>query len=230
MAKGTKLKKEEYVPAAIFLKKSFERDRLDLVTRFSEFTPEYLSGFDAQLTKVDTLEAPFKVTEAQKKVTENLFTAANLVSKELNFLSFYFKRAKLDTAILTKIKNDIARHNIEGACDKIKGLLQYVVEHHEVLESKGMAVGFPAEMEVAKADLEAKNALQNEIMNNKGQLYEDNALDYTKLYEFISTIANAGKIMYNGLGKVDEYTVTKMISRMRGGGSGGDSKPPTPSV
>jgi hypothetical protein len=61
-------------------------------------------------------------------------------------------------------------------------------------------------------------------MNNKKQLYEDNKTDYDALYDFIKTITGAGNIFYNGVVKADEYTVTKMIARMRGGGGG---TPPT---
>jgi hypothetical protein len=78
-----------------------------------------------------------------------------------------------------------------------------------------MAAGFPAELEIIKADLEAKNAMQNKIMNDKGQLYEDNKADYDALNEFIVTITKAGKIFYNTAVKSNEYTVTKLISRMR---------------
>jgi hypothetical protein len=223
-----RLRKEEYVPAGTFLATSFLRDRVDLSSRFSEFTPDYTIAFEKQLQKVDALEQPYKMTEAQKKATLNLYFVATEMSKELNFLSFYFKRASLDPAIITAIKKDINGHNIEGACLKIKGLIDFVKSESVVLESKGMAVGFVATLETTKADLEAKNALQNEIMNNKKQLYEDNKTDYDALYDFIKTITSAGKIFYNGVVKADEYTVTKMISRMRAGA--GVTPPTSPTV
>jgi hypothetical protein len=226
IAMNYKLRKEEYLPAGTFLATSFLRDRLELSSRFIEFTPDYEARYQKQLQKVDALEQPYKMTEAQKKVTLNLNLAASEMSNELNFLSFYFKRAALDPAILTAIKKDINRHNIEGACLKIKGLIDFIKSENVVLESKGMAVSYPEELQTAKADLEAKNALQNEIMNNKKQLYENNKTDYDALYDFIKTITGAGKIFYNGVVKADEYTVTKMISRMRGGGGG--TPPPTP--
>jgi hypothetical protein len=98
-------------------------------------------------------------------------------------------------------------------------LIQYITNKRSLLESKGMAAGFPSALAVSKADLEAKNVLQNKVMDSKGQLHEDNGSEYIALYDYISTFAKAGKIMYNGLGKADEYTVTRLISRMRGGGT-----------
>ena len=215
MAKGFKLRMEEYVPTGTFLKTSFTRDRAKLVTRFAEFTTEYEAAFIAQLTKVTKLEQTLKLTEKQKKVTETLYEKADLVNKEFNFLSFYFKRADLDSSILTDVKNDLVSRNIEGACFKMEGLMQYVAENETVLISKGMAAGFVARMETDVEDLSAKNELQNDVMNIKGQLHRDNASEYKKLYAYISTIAAAGKIMYDGDGKAGEYTLSKVLSRMR---------------
>lgn len=218
MAKGIKLKQEEYVPAGNFLKTSFSRDRAELFARFSEFTPEFESEFEVQLTKVSNLEQTLNLTEEQKGVTISLYHATDLVNKEMNFLSFYFKRATLDSLLVSAVKNDLKNRNVEGATQKLKGLIQYITEKSVLLESKGMSIQFPEQLSESTADLEAKNILQNKIMNTKGRLFEENKAAYAKLYEYISTIARAGKIMYDGLGKTDEYTVTKLISRMRGGG------------
>jgi hypothetical protein len=49
-------------------------------------------------------------------------------------------------------------------------------------------------------------------------------VEYDKLYDFIKTITGAGKIMYDGMVKANEYTVTKMISRIRSGASSSDDK------
>lgn len=215
MPKGFYLRMEEYVPTGTFLKTSFTRDRAELASRFAEFTTEFETNFDAQLSTVAKLEQTLKLTEEQKQVTVTLYEAADLLNKELNFLSFYFKRAGLDSSILTVVKRDLTARNIEGACFKLEGLMQYVVENETILVSKGMAVGFGDQLETDKKDLEAKNVLQNKVMNIKGQLHEDNANEYKKLYAYIATIAGAGKIMYAGSGKVDEYILSKVLSRMR---------------
>lgn len=218
--KGFTLKVEEYVPAATFLKTSFVRDREELSSRFSEFTPDYLAGFETQLAKVTGLEQTLTLTEEQKGLTASLYEASSIVNKDLNFLSFYFERAGLDKAIVTAVKKDLTSRNVEGASLKLVGLIQFITEKSALLESKGMNAGFPAELDAARVNLTTKNELQNKVMDIKKQLYKDNKVEYDKLYEYISVIAKAGKIMYDGMSKKDEYTVTKLISRMRGGGGG----------
>ncbi|WP_445711921.1 hypothetical protein [Flavobacterium sp.] len=222
MSKSVTLRMEEYVPTGAFLKTSFERDRAELATRFSEFTPEFLLDFKAQLTKVEKLESTLVLTEEQKGVTSSLYEASTVLNKDLNFLSFYFERAGLDTASITAVKKKLAARNIEGATQRLEGVIQYAVSKKAALESKGMSAIFPDELATAKVNLETKNELQNSVMNIKKQLHKDNKAEYDKLYSFVSLITKAGKLMYDGLPKRDEYTVTKLVSRMRRGKKGGD--------
>lgn len=231
MSKGIKLNKEEYVPAGTFLTDSFSRDRVELATRFSEFSTAYETAFKAQVTKVKSLEQGVVKTEQQKAVTDSLYDASDAVNKELNFVAFYLDRAKLDTKLLSKVKKDLVKRNVEGALYKMEGLTQYITDHKDALIAKGMATTFPATLTAKGADLSLKNASQNKLMNAIDGLYSNNKVEYKLLYSYISTIASAGKIMYDGQTKESEYTVTKLIARMRSGNRGGDSDTPdTPSA
>lgn len=226
MSNERKLLVEEYVPTGRFLINSFTRDRAELVGRFAEFTPAYLTAYSNKIEEVKTLEKTIVLTKAQQQATIDLYTAANTLNNDLNFVSFYFKRAKLDTKQITKLKADLAKRNIEGACDKIIGVQQYIVANRAALESKGMATGFPAALLVTKASLETKNELQNTVRNQKKTLYDNNKVVYDALYDYIITVANAGKILYKGKSKVVEYTLSKIIARMRSSNDGGDETLP----
>lgn len=215
MSKSTKLRTEEYLPTGSFLEVSFSRDRAEFEKDFSEFTPEYLVGFKNQMQTVASLEDSLLLTEQQKGVTKNLYAATDLMNKELNILSFHFKRAKLDTKIISKAKKDLTTGNVEGANLKVKAIIQMAESKAEALQSKGMKVDYSTQLEVKNADLLAKNVLQNELMDMRGQLTENNSAVYKALYKYISTIAEAGKIIYDGKGKRDEYVISKLVSRMR---------------
>ena len=216
---------EEYYPGGSFLFKSFERDRSELMGRFSGFTPEYLAGFDSKLAAVKKLEQSVVLTEEQKDATEALYAEAAALNNELNFLSFYFKKAKLDSAIVSAVKKDLAKGNIEGATDKIEGVIQFIIVKKDLLTAQGMAAGFPDELGVTRDALEAKNKLQNEKLNALNTLHDDNKGVYKELHGYISTVSEAGKIMYKGKVKAGEYTISKIISRMRSGNSGGATPP-----
>ncbi len=219
---------EEYFPGGSFLKKSFATDRAELAVRFPEFTAAYETLFINKLKEVKVLEQSVKLTEEEKDATNALYTAADALDKELNFLSFYFKQAGLDSGIISAVKKDLSNSNIEGACDKLEGVIQYITDKQPVLEPKGMGAGFPAELAAKRDFLNEKNELQNEKENALNTLYAANKGVYKALLKYIMTICEAGKIMYKGTVKADEYTVSKLISRMRSGNEGGGGTPPTP--
>lgn len=215
MTKSVKLRLEEYVPLASFLQTSFTRDRAELQETFSEFTEAYEADFVSRLETVKTLEQSLVLTQQQKAVTKELYEAARAMNKELNILSFQFKRSKLDTAIMTKIKKELAKNNIEGACQKVDAVLQLLDDKRDLLQSKGMKPNYAAELKIKNDTLLQKNVMQNKLMDSRGQLTEVNTQKYKDLYEYIATISKAGKILYDGLKKEDEYTLTKLVSKMR---------------
>ena len=216
--KNVTMRLEEYYPAGKFLRLSFARDRAELVVRFSDFTVGYLADYDAKLLEVKDLEQSVVLTEEQKGVTVSLYAAAERMSTELNFLKFQMVQAGLSTSLVTAIKKDIARRNIEGACQKLEGLNQFIVEHHVALEAKGMAAGFPVVLAGDTVVLEEKNEMQNQVMDLLKELHEDNAAVFKSLYGFISVIAAAGKVMYKGTAKESEYTIAHILGRMRSSG------------
>jgi len=215
MSKSKKLRVEEYVPSAVILMKSFGRDREELAGRFIEFTEDYENGFSDLIETVSKLEQSMVLTEQQKEATDALYNASDAISKELSFLTFHFKRAALYSGLLTMVKKELAKRNIEGACQKMGGLISYISAEHEILESKGMEAGFPSELTMMKSELERKNSFLNELVDNKDQLYEDNIEEYKELYGFITTVSNAGKVIYEGSSKEDEYSISKIIGRLR---------------
>jgi hypothetical protein len=63
-------------------------------------------------------------------------------------------------------------------------------------------------------------------LNARKQLVDANKGDYKKLYTFIKTVAEKGKLVFKGTVIEDEYSITKLIGRMRAPKKGGGT--PTP--
>ncbi|WP_310560414.1 hypothetical protein [Flavobacterium sp.] len=225
MSKVYSFLKEEYLPGALFIKTSFKRDREELVTRFSGYTPEYLVGFEDQISTVKQIQQTLVLTEAQKQATVNLYLRATSVNVEFNFLSSYFKKCGLDTKILSQVKKDLTTHNIEGATDKIASVIQFIDANSAALVSKGMAADFAATLAADRDYMEQQNLLQNEVKNQIAGLYTANKAEYDALYDYIAEIAADGKIMYAKTPKAKEYTIAKIIERLRSGNSGGGDVP-----
>ena len=211
----SKIKIEEYIPVGQFLLASFSRDREELVTRFSEFNSEYLSGFEQQIKFIRQLEQSIQLSDEQKKAMHALFITADILASDLDFLSFYFKRAALDSSLISRIKKNLRQRNIELVLQELRKLVEYVSEHEKVLESKGMEYDYPKKLKSEITELDFKNTKHNAIADNKISLYKNNMEAYDKLCSYITMVAKAGKLFYDGAEKTDDYTIWKILGRLR---------------
>ncbi len=140
---------------------------------------------------------------------------------EFNFLVRYFKKCAFDTSILSQVKRNLNTHNIEGATNKMAAVIQFIAVNTAALEAKGMAPDFVTTLTADRDYLEQQNVLQNQVKNQVSALYNANKVEYDALYGYIAAIANDGKTMYKGTPREKEYTITKIIERMRSGNTGG---------
>lgn len=220
MSKSVKFTNEEYAPGARFLKTSFSKDRKELEAFFSEFTPEYEAAFDAQIKVVEQMESTVVQSYEKEAATKNLYAKADVMNKDLNVLSFWFLKAKLPTILLTKVKNNLMKRNVEGACKDLEDVVQLVRDNEIKLVPFGMKVGYSKVLDSRNEELKALNVKQTELMNEGEKLTDVNVEEYEKLYGFIQNICRAGKIVFDGTYKEDEYTMRQLIRRMRSDGGG----------
>jgi hypothetical protein len=212
---STRVRLEEYTALGDFIKESFERDQSTIVARKPKLDGAFLADFSNKLEAVKVLESGLVLTEEQKRTTVSLYEEATELNKKLNFLSSDMKDANLSSAAVTDLKTDLNKHNIEGAILKIESVKQFVVANTVILQEQGMDAGFVAELDAHKISLSAKNALQNKYMNDHKTLTDANRAEYKALYAYITRIATAGKLVFDRLVTKDEYTITKIVDRMR---------------
>lgn len=215
LAMGLHVKYEEFGPFGDFLMVSFVRDRPEMELKFTGLNAAYLSGFQGKLAQIKELESTLNLTEEQKGVTKSLYDEAAVVNGDLNFLNVYLQDAGLSTVGVTKLKTSLHNGNIEGALMEMETVKQHIVAHQVQLEEVGMDTKFPVDLNIRKVSMAAKNAMQNTVMNLRKQLVEDNQEDYDELYAYFANITKKGKVIYKGRVKEDEYTISKIVARMR---------------
>ena len=208
-----------------FLMTSFVRDQAAIEVRFPKLNAGYVSTFQNKLADIKELEGTLRLSVDQKRATEQLYAEADVVNKELNFLSSYFKDAGLPTDAISGLKKKLSRGNIEGALLDMKDVKDFVITNQPALEVEGMAAGYPAALEAHRVSMSDKNELQNSVLNARKTLVDANKGDYKALYAYISTVATKGKLIFNGTVVADEYNLTKVVSRMRAPKKGGGDTP-----
>jgi hypothetical protein len=212
---GYKMRKEEYTTLADFMLPSFTRDLATFQERFPKFNSAFLESFNSKNNFIKNLESSIVITQKQKNATASLYEEATLLNNELSFLKENFKDAGLNTNIIVEVKNDLNTHNIEGAILKIESLKQFIVANQVVLESEGMSSTFPTQLANHKSSFEVKNTDQSEYMKQIKRLTDDNKAHYEELYQFITKVANKGKLLFKESRAKEEYVITKNIGKMR---------------
>lgn len=212
---SSRIRNEEFTPLADFIKASFERDQSVIVAKKPKLNASFLSDFTTKLDQVKVLESGLVLTEEQKATTVLLYDEATELNKKLNFLSSYMQDAGLNSSAVSDLKTDLKKHNIEGAILKIESVKQFVSANKTLLEAEGMDNGFIAELDGHKISLSARNLEQNKFMDKHKTLTDANQAEYKVLYSYIAKIATAGKLIFDGTVVKDEYTVAKLLLRMR---------------
>ncbi|MGH2665662.1 hypothetical protein [Flavobacterium sp.] len=212
---GSKIRREEYTTLGDFILPNFRRDQAAIAVHYPKLNVTYLAAFMAKLEFVKELESKLVLNEQQKNATRNLYELANEINSSLNYLSSYLKDAGLNNGLITELKTELHKRNIEGAILKMEAIKQYVATYQGVLEVEGMPSNYVDVLTGYKLQLETGNTLQNQFMDKMKQLTETNTAHYEELYKYIANIARKGKLVFKDTVRQEEYTLSKNIGRMR---------------
>lgn len=223
---GFTIKIEEYVPLAESFLFKFTNDLLPIKARYPKLNEAYKNSFAAQLLLTKTQEKSFLQLQSQKTITKSLYDEADALIIELGFILDYCSDAGLDTSLTAAINHDLHAHNIEGACDKIETLTQFIVANQEALVAEGMAATFATTLAAHKTSLATKNEQQLEKKDGRKGVTNAGNENYTLLYEYVSKISEKGKRVFKNTIKEDQYNISKVIATMRSKGKGATEVPP----
>lgn len=218
------VRKEEYTAIGDFIRSSFQRDQPAIMARYPKLNAAFLTAFTAKLEQVKTIQSAYVISDALKQLTKSLYKEADELDDELVFLADYFRDAGLDNTVVRDLRKDIWDSNIEGAVLKLEGVRQLVAENSDVLVEEGMPENFETTLAAHKTSLSAKNRQQNDYMNTKRQITENGEAPYAALMDYIIRIGDAGKKVFKGKAAEDEYSITRILKRMRAA-TPGNGKP-----
>lgn len=215
---------EEYVPLADIILFNYSRDLLTIKARYPKLDEAYKASFTAKLETIKTQEKKLVLTKQRTEITKSLYDEANALVEELVFVKDYIKDAGLDNSLVTALIHDLRGHNIEGACDKIETLKQYIQANQALVVAEGMATEFPSTLEAHKTSLAQKNKDQKTTSDSGIIVTADNNSNYTDLYNDIINIADKAKKVFKNTPFEDQYVISKILKSMRSSNKGGGAK------
>ena len=223
------IKIEEYAPLGDIILFNYTRDLPTIVARYPKLNEAYKASFAIKLETIKTQEKKLVLTKQRTEITKSLYDEASALVEELVFVKDYIKDAGLDNSLVTALIHDLRSHNIEGACDKIETLKQYIQANQAPIVAEGMAPEFPNILEDHKTSLAQKNKDQKTTSDSGIVVTGNNNSNYTDLYNDIINIADKAKKVFKNSPFEDQYVISKILQSMRSSNKGGGANTSTPS-
>lgn len=223
---GFTIKIEEYTPLADIILANYVRDFTPIKTRYPKLNDAFKTSFTNKLAAVKSQEKAMVVSEQRKAITISLYEEADALIEELIFVKDYIKDAGLENNIVTALIHDLRSHNIEGACDKIATLKQYIQANQAAIVAEGMAATFPVVLETNRISLAKKNKDQKITSDSGEVLTGKNNSQYTDLYKDIINISDKARKVFKNTAFEDQYVISKILQSMRSAKKKGESPKP----
>lgn len=214
MANAT-LNYEDYPAIGDALIASFTRDQPEFVVYYKTMDVAYIAEFANAINAVRETASVLAKTEERKGVTKQLYNLADEINRKLLFLIDYSEDSGLETATLSAIRTKLTKRNIEGAIKDLRNILPYLQSKQSQLEEGDMPDGFLDYFPPLLPQMEAWNAEQISILSTRKALVEANAALFENAYSYISKISNPGKKIFKKTIRKDDYTISKLLTKIR---------------
>lgn len=208
----TNIKKENYTAVADFMLASMEHDLADFTKLFKTIDEEYLSQFKKANEELKNLSSSFLKIEEQKATTQEIYAKADAFRDKLIFLKFYAKRAGIETPLLQDTIKALKSRNIERVVKNTRDMLPFFVQKAESI--KDMPSDFLSDIPSTISTFEKKSTQQIMLMSQRKQETSLGKPLYDTLYKYIKEVADIGKLIYKNSPKKDNYTISKILSRI----------------
>lgn len=212
MLKSRKLKQEDYTALADVMLVSFERDLEDFTKVFRTIDTTFLVNFRKANEDLKNASSSLVIKQSQKQTTKEIYQKADEFIDKLILLKAYTKRAKLDVPILQETIMALRSRNLEKVIKNTREMLPFFTENKSKIQD--MPDDFLSDIPATLIYFETKNAEQNTLMSESKRVTSEGKPLYDTLYNYIKEVADAGKIVYKGSPKKEDYTISKIIQRM----------------
>jgi translation elongation factor EF-1beta len=216
------LRIEEMPVVGGFLLRSFEANISEFQAYSPDFNPAYKAAFRAKLETVESIVNPKKLQGELKKVTDDMYASTESFRAQLQLLEGYIKRAENLTILpkdfgISALRKNIAKKDQEAILENLKVLFQNIDANLAAIQAKGFTAAAYDKLKSTRDSIKTANLSQNEKMNQKQKLVEENIGILNELWDIMNNIMDAGKRIAKSNTKlrIDDYTKTKLQKRVR---------------
>jgi hypothetical protein len=216
-------KDEELLMIAAFVLLTLKRDLKDFTAFSPMINEEYVSSLEELLKEATGLVSTFTAFTRSKSATAQIYARMDEVMVILNRLSTYISLAGLnesDFAVASTRRKANSR-DAEGLIQNLKNISDAVEVNKIILQGYGFSDEQAEQLVSIREAISADNLRQYEVVEERKALILDNRKTLGRLYRHISDICKIGKTLYKDVSpvKLQEYTFTKLVRRVRSAAS-----------
>lgn len=230
---------EEQPAVARFLIASFNRDLALFTDYSSDFAAPFATNFNDQIDAVEAVVFPEKLTKEGKKVTDRIYTNLERLKVLNTLMESYVTRAGSALTVAPAdfgnqaLRSKLKKGNVEGVISDLRKLLLNIDANLVVLTAKGLKPATKTEMDALPATLTTDNTLQNNNIQARNQLVNDNIDLFDALFETMQDVSKTGKVIHKTISgtpeRMPDFTISVLLKRVRNerknDGPGGDPPP-----
>jgi len=206
---------EDYPAVGDALISSFQTDQAEFLKKYKKMDAAFLTNLKTTVEATRKLSSVFAQNENLKKTTVQLYAFADGLNAQLLFLGDYLKQEKLNFKEVSEIRANFKKRNIEGAIKQLRDFQPYLNQNKTVLEAGNMPLNYLAPLFTNLPQMELLNAEQIKLINQRKTMVEQNGNIFEKADVLFSDICSAGKKIFKDTIKKEEYTLNKILKRVR---------------
>lgn len=211
--KSFRINQAEYPMVGNAIYQSMNENLDNFKTHFSVIDENYAKEFKNAITDVQGVHAASTGMNEQTSVTKLLTAKQTELVDTLKFVKDYAFLGGVDEKPLKEPLKALRSGDTEEGVKATLSALAYYTSQKEKMTS--MPAGFLEKVKPLADEVERLNNEQNAAMNFRASLTKENRAKYDALDEYISTVCRLGKRLFKGTPKENEFTVSKILSRIR---------------
>ncbi|MDO4881672.1 MAG: hypothetical protein Q3983_10355, partial [Capnocytophaga sp.] len=208
-----RLKREDYPALGNIVLVSLKRDIKDFTKEYKTINEEFIKELEDKVNNLKKMVSYNVLQSNQKSHTKILYEKANILKDRASLLKQYAIKAKLDTSLIAKNIKNINAKNIEGVVQSFRDIIHYYSQNKEKLTA--MPDNFLEDLTEKNNEIEKLNIEQKHLMSSSKGTVQNNKKVYDELYTMIKEVISVGKIIYKNSVKKEEYTMSKILDKLR---------------
>ena len=215
-------KLEEIPVIGGFIIDRVEKDLAAFTGASPDIDQSFIDILKVKQENVTTMVTRNEKTGEIKAITKALHASMDSLKPRLDLLEIKLKRAGVQLAKpiaafgLPKLRANIKSKNAEGSLAGLALLLREIDNNTAALQAKGFTAAMREEFAALLASISSYNKLQNEKIDERGELSAENNAMLLDYWRDIAELMSIGKLLYkDNAVKKKEYTFTALRPRLK---------------